>query len=254
MGVMEALAGAGVPCPKPVHARDGTVIQSVKDKPCAIVSFLTGVSASRPTPVQCKAAGAALAAMHAALAGSDLARPNALGRASWPRLADGRGEQMEALEPGLPALIASDLEALARWPDDLPKGVIHADLFPDNLLFVGDAVSGLIDFYFACTDALAYDLAIMLNAWCFEPNMREFNLVKGRALIAGYESVRALTPAEREAMPLLCRGAAMRFFLTRLIDWSDTPASALVRKKDPRDYSARLAFHRQARSIADYGG
>jgi homoserine kinase type II len=255
MGVMETLAQAGLPCPRPIHARDGAVIQSVRgDKPCAIISFLQGVSAKRPTAAQCRAAGAALARMHEALSGSALARPNALGRAAWPRLFEGRQAAAEALEPGLAEAIERDLSDLASLPHDLPTGVIHEDLFPDNVLFLGDSVSGLIDFYFACTDALAYDLGVMLNAWCFEANHREFDLVKGRALIAGYESVRPLTPPERAALPLLARGAALRFFLTRLIDWDATPEGALVRKKDPRDYAARLAFHRRASSIAAYGG
>lgn len=255
MGVMETLAEAGLPCPRPIHARDGSVIQTVREtKPCALISFLQGVSAKRPNAAQCRAAGAALAQMHAALRDSPLSRPNALGRDAWTGLFAGREAAAEALEPGLAAAIAGDLADLAALPPDLPRGVIHEDLFPDNVLFLGDAVTGLIDFYFACTDALAYDLAVMLNAWCFEANHREFDLVKGRALIAGYESVRALEPAERAALPLLARGAALRFFLTRLIDWDATPEGALVRKKDPRDYAARLAFHRRAGSIAAYGG
>jgi homoserine kinase type II len=251
--VMEQAARAGVPCPDPAHGRDGEVIQSVRGKPCAIISFLQGVSPRRPSAAQCRAVGAALARLHLALAGLEIERANALGAAAWPGLAAGREADMEALEPGSAALVAQDLAALRAWPADLPRGPIHADLFPDNVLFLGDAVSGLIDFYFACTDLLAYDLAIMLNAWCFEPNMREFDLVRGRALIAGYESVRGLSEPERAALPLLARGAALRFFLTRLIDWFGTPDGALVRRKDPREYLSRLAFHRRAAGPGDYG-
>jgi homoserine kinase type II len=251
--VMEQAARAGAPCPDPVHGRDGAVIQSVRGKPCAIISFLQGVSPRRPSAAQCKAVGAALARLHLALTDLSMTRPNALGASSWAGLAAGREAAIEALEPGAAALVAEDLAALAGWPADLPAGAIHADLFPDNVLFLGDAVSGLIDFYFACTDLLAYDLAIMLNAWCFEPNMREFDLVRGRSLISGYESVRPLFAPEREALPLLARGAALRFFLTRLIDWSGTPDGALVRRKDPREYLSRLAFHRRAAGPGDYG-
>jgi len=137
-------------------------------------------------------------------------------------------------------------------PRDLPQGVIHADLFPDNVFFLGDKLSGLIDFYFACCDALAYDLAVTLNAWCFESDA-SFNLTKGRALIAGYQSKRALLPAERAAMPLLCRGAALRFLLTRLYDWLHPDPAALVRPKDPREFARRLRFHRTIKSAEAYG-
>ena len=165
-----------------------------------------------------------------------------------------RLSEAEALQPGLAARIEADLAALAAaWPQGLPQGVIHADLFPDNVLFLGPKVSGLIDFYFACSDALAYDLAVCINAWCFEPD-RSFNLTKGQNLIAGYSAVRPLTPEERSALPILARGAAMRFFATRLADWAASPPGALVRPNDPRDYADRLAFHARAKGPADYGG
>jgi homoserine kinase type II len=158
------------------------------------------------------------------------------------------------LRPGLDVSAADDLETLARiWPKDLPRGVIHADLFPDNTLLMGDKLGGVIDFYFACTDFLAYDLAVALNAWCFEPRGM-FNLTKGKAMIAGYESVRPLTPAERDALPTLARGAAMRFFATRLHDWNEDTGDALVQRKDPLEYADKLEFHRRATSAADYGG
>ena len=183
-----------------------------------------------------------------------MSRPNDLGPDNWADLWKGRARHAEALEPGIAAAIQSDLERFkSDWPSDLPRGIIHADLFPDNVLFLGDEVSGLIDFYFACNDFLAYDVAVMLNAWCFEANGREFDMVKGRALISGYESVRPLSAAERAALPLLARGAALRFFLTRLVDWMTPMDGALVRKKDPRDYAGRLAFHRNAGDASDYG-
>jgi homoserine kinase type II len=253
MEVMEALAAADFPAPRPMRLRDGGFLADARGKPAAIVTFLTGVSPYRPNLAQCRAIGQTLARMHHALDGFFMRRENALGPHAWPALVRPRLNEADRLQPGLAALLETDLAALhAHWPRGLPEGVIHADLFPDNALFLRDDVTGVIDFYFACTDAHAYDIAVCLNSWCFEG--REFNLTKGRALIAGYDSVRALSDAERNALPILARGAAMRFFATRLADWAATPAGALVRPKDPREYADKLAFHRRAISAADYGG
>lgn len=253
MAVMETLAEAGVPAPRPMHTRDGAMVARVRDKPCAVVTFLSGLSPKRPSVAQCRAAGEGLAQLHVRLRDSGLARANALSREAWEALVRPRLEQAEGLRAGLADGVGNDLDALkAGWPSGLPSGVIHADLFPDNTLFVGDRLAGMIDFYFACTDALAYDLAICLNAWCFEPD-RSFNLTKGVALIAGYQSVRPLEAEEREALPILARGAAMRFFATRLVDWFSTPPGALVRPKDPLEYADRLSFHRKAQGPRDYG-
>ncbi|MEQ8556879.1 MAG: homoserine kinase [Henriciella sp.] len=255
MAVKQHLAEKAFPCPAPIADREGNVLRELEGRPAVIVSFLDGLSPARPNPAQCRSMGENLALMHAALGDFEQTRPNALGPASWPKLWHGREETAEGLQPGLAALVTEDLAEIGRAKPhslDLPRGTIHADLFPDNAFFIGDDFSGAIDFYFACTDALAYDLAVCLNAWAFEEGS-EFNYSKGAALIAGYESVRALEPAEREFLPLLCRGAALRFFLTRLVDWTDTPADALVKPKNPLDYSARLAFHRKAVSAASYG-
>jgi homoserine kinase type II len=254
MAVMETLAAAGLPCPRPTITRLSTPLAEVRGKPCAIISFLSGLSPRRPSAPQCGAVGRALAQMHAALAASGLHRANTLGPGDWAALIQPRLALAETLRPGLAETIIGDLEAVRRhWPTGLPTGVIHADLFPDNTLFMGDAVSGLIDFYFACTDYLAYDLAVCLNAWCFEGD-RSFNLTKGQRLIAGYESVRPLTAAERHALPMLARGAALRFFATRLADWAETPEGALVKPKHPLDYADRLAFHAKAAAATAYGG
>lgn len=254
LGATEAAANAGLPAARPVRAADGALTQAVRGKTAALCTFLPGVSAQRPPAAQARAAGAALAALHLGLAAYPIQRANDLALEGWRDLWAGRAAAADAIEPGIASAIEADFSAFeAGWPKDLPQGFIHADLFPDNVLFTGDTVTGVIDFYFACTDVLAYDLAIMLNAWCFEANGREFDLVKGRALIAGYESVRPLLPEERAALPILARGAALRFFLTRLADWTAPSDGALVRKKDPRDYAGRLAFHRAARSAWDYG-
>ncbi len=255
VALKEHLAAKGFPCPQPVMARDGAALRTLSGRPALIVTFLSGLSPKRPNARQCRELGAALAQMHAALSDFKQERPNDLGPASWPELWAGRADTAEALQSGLSAQIETDLAAIAeaRTQDlDLPRGTIHADLFPDNAFFLGDKFSGAIDFYFACTDALAYDLAVCLNAWAFEGN-GDYNYSNGANLIAGYETVRRLTEDERKALPLLARGAALRFFLTRLVDWTETPADALVRPKNPLDYASRLAFHRKAKGAGDYG-
>lgn len=249
------LAAAGFPCPQPVVGKDGKALRKLEGRPALVISFLDGLSPKRPNAAQCREIGAALARMHLACRDFEGARPNALGPADWPALWNGREAVADELRPGLADLIRDDLTAIATAKPQsltLPRGTIHADLFPDNAFFLGDKFSGVIDFYFACTDALAYDLAICLNAWAFERGA-EYNFSKGAALIKGYEAERPLEPAERAALPLLARGAALRFFLTRLVDWTDTPDDALVRPKNPLDYAARLAFHRKVDSAEGYG-
>ncbi len=254
LGATEMAADAGLPAARPVHTVSGATTQAIRGKTCALCTFLSGVSPKRPNAAQSRAVGVALAKLHNALVEFPLKRSNSLGPSDWPLMWAGRENDGETLEVGTTDAIAADLAAIStNWPTDLPTGTIHADLFPDNVLYIGDRVSGLIDFYFACTDFLAYDIGVMLNAWCFEPNGREFDLTKGRALLSGYQSVRPLTRAELDALPLLARGAALRFYLTRLVDWTTNMDGALVKKKDPRDYTSRLAFHRAARSAADYG-
>jgi homoserine kinase type II len=245
----------GFPCPAPVASRDGVALQTLENKPALIVTFLDGLSPKRPTAQQCRSLGEGLARMHLALSDFPLTRDNTLGPASWPRLWKGRSETAESLQPGLAALINEDLAEIANARPQsraMPRGTIHADLFPDNAFFLHDTFTGAIDFYFACTDALAYDIAVCLNSWAFEDGA-EYNYSKGAALIAGYESVRPLEAVERDSLALLCRGAALRFFMTRLVDWTDTPADALVRPKNPLEYAAKLAFHRKAQTAADYG-
>lgn len=253
MGMMGHLADKGYPAPLPILARDGQAIRALMGKPAVIITFLQGMSPRRPTVEQCRAMGAGLARFHVALADFRMRRPNDLSIGAWPVLFDGRDAEADAMSAGLGALIAQDLSELkAAWPRNLPAGAIHADLFPDNSFFLDEQLSGVIDFYFACTDFLSYDLAVCLNAWAFE-RRGEYNLTKGRALISGYESVRRMEPREIAALPVLARGAAMRFFLTRLVDWASTPGDALVKPHNPMDYAERLGFHRQARGPEDYG-
>ena len=253
LGLMEHLAARGITCPQPVKNRQGGVLGKLAGRPAAIVTFLDGLWIRRPNPGHCAAVGEALARLH--LAGKDFPnkRANALSIESWRALYAQAKERGDSVRPGLCAEIAKELDALDKfWPRDLPDGVIHADLFPDNVFFLGDRLSGLIDFYFACTDTLAYDVAVCLNAWCFEPD-HSYNVTKGRALLRSYANVRALSAAERAALPMLARGAAMRFLLTRLVDWLAVPGGALVKPKDPLEYFRKLRFHQSVKNVSDYG-
>ncbi len=253
LGLMGHLADRGINCPLPVKAHDGKALRTLCGRPAAIVTFLEGVSYRRPTPVQCAALGDVLGQLHEAGKGFSIHRENALSVPGWRPLADAAASRADTVAPGLGAAIARELEELeGHWPRNLPQGVIHADLFPNNTLFVGDTLSGVIDFYFACNDALAYDLAICLNAWCFEADF-SFNLTKGRAMIAAYRARRALNRAEIEALPVLCRGAALRFLLTRLVDWLNVPPGALVRPLDPLEYWKKLRFHQAVDDASAYG-
>lgn len=253
LGLMEHLSALGVTCPLPVRDLEGNVLNRLSGRHAALVTFLDGVWPRKPRAEQCAEVGKALAQMHLAGKGFALQRRNALGLTDWRPLFARFSADASKILPGLDTLISRELDHLENhWPDDLPAGVIHADLFPDNVFFIGNQLSGLIDFYFACNDALTYDLAICLNSWCFEQDF-SFNATKGRALLKGYQDARPLTPFEKNAIPLLARGAAMRFLLTRSYDWLNTPKDALVARKDPFDYVRRLRFHQSVTSIADYG-
>jgi homoserine kinase type II len=253
LGLMEHLAGKGISCPLPVHRRDGAVIGELAGRPAALITFLEGMWMRRPTVTHCREVGKALAALHLAGADFPLTRPNALAFDGWRKLWAGARPRADEVEKGLAREVDADFETLARdWPRALPEGVIHADLFPDNVFFLGDRLSGLIDFYFACNDFYAYDVATCLNAWCFEKD-QSFNLTKGTALLSGYQSVRPLDEAEREALPVLARGSALRFMLTRLYDWLTIPDGALVQKRDPHEYIRKLRFHRRIASASEYG-
>ncbi len=254
LDLMAWLAGHGFPSATPIADREGRFLKTVRGKPCAIVSFLSGLSVRRPTAAHCREAGEGLARLHVAANGFRGSRLNDLGQAAWAPMFASLEKDAEALKPGLAKTISFDLEQLAaNWPQDLPQGVIHADYFPDNVFFKAGEFAGAIDFYFACVDALAYDVAVALNAWCFEPD-GSFNITSARQLVAGYESVRPLSPAERDALPVLAHGAAMRFFLTRLHDWGATPEGALVKPKDPLEYERKLAVHRASPDLVLFGG
>lgn len=253
LGLMEHLAAKDIPCPTPVHGHDGKALRRLCGRPAAIVTFLEGMWPRRIRPEHCRGVGEALARMH--LAGRDFGmhRKNALSVEGWRPLLDASAPRADEVQPGLAERLYRELDYLeANWPDDLPRGICHADLFPDNVFFIGDRLSGLIDFYFACTEFLAYDLAICMNAWCFERD-GSFNATKARHMLSTYRRVRPITAAELAALPVFARGSALRFLLTRLYDWLNQPEGALVRPKDPLEYQAILQFHQGVAGPSAYG-
>ncbi len=253
LGLMHHLAGKGISCPLPVQRHDGQLFGTLADRPAALITFLEGMWMRKPSVTHCREVGRALAELHVAGMDFPLVRPNALAIGGWRDLWEASRARADEVEKGLASEVDADFALFDReWPQDLPSGVIHADLFPDNVFFLGNRLSGLIDFYFACNDFYAYDVATCLNAWCFEKDF-SFNVTKGAALLGAYQSVRPLSEAERAALPILARGSALRFMLTRLYDWLTIPDGALVQKRDPLEYVRRLRFHRAVRSASEYG-
>ncbi len=255
LGLMDHLSAKGLNCPTPIHGKDGVALRRLCGRPAAFTSFLNGMSPRRIMPHHCTGLGAALAHLHTAGQDFDMYLGNALSVTGWRPLFESCRADANGVQPGLEKLIEDELAFLeANWPHQLPAGVIHADLFPDNVFFFPgkDDVSGLIDFYFACNDLLAYDIAICMNAWCFEPD-NSFNVTKARNLLSSYGKVRALSDDELAALPILARGASLRFLLTRLYDWINTPKDALVTPKNPREYINKLRFHQRIDSASAYG-
>lgn len=253
LNLMTHCAMAGVPCPRPLPGRDGVCLRELSGRASVLISFLAGMSPTRPKAFHCREVGRALGEFHLANADFKGTRVNALSVRSWRGLLNSCGDGIDQLQPGLYQTLQLELDGLeSAWPENLPRGIIHADLFPDNVFFRGEYLSGLIDFYFACTDSFAYDLAICLNAWCFEAD-GSFSIAKAQTLLTSYSEVRAVTQAELAALPLLARGASMRFLLTRLYDWINTPEDALVVRKDPMEYWRKLKFHQAVSGPGAYG-
>ena len=254
LGLMTHLAAHGINCPQPLQTQNGEALGVLAGRPAAIINFLEGIWPRKPAAVHCAGVGQALAKMH--LAGRDftMSRANALSVSGWRPLFEQAASRADDVQHGLRAFIGAELEYLEGdvWPKDLPQGVIHADLFPDNVFFLEQKLSGIIDFTFACNDAFAYDVAICLNAWCFE-NDGALNVTKARAFLHAYGRERELTEAEQNALPLLARGAALRFLLTRLVDFLNVPPGALVQPKDPLEYARKLRFQQNVASMRDYG-
>lgn len=247
LALMRHAADAGLPVPRPIEDKAGEPLQTLSDRPACVIEFLTGISVTEPTPALCHAAGEALGRLHAATADFGGVRANALGHEGRLELAAKCLPRAGEIDPALAALIESEMAfQKAHWPADLPQGTIHADLFPDNVLALGDTVTGIIDFYFACTDARAYDLAVMHGAWCFSNDGAVFYPERAEALEAGYRAAHPITAAEAAAMPVLRRASALRFLLTRAWDWLNTPPGALVTRKDPMAFARRLLHYREA--------
>ncbi len=247
MDLLDHLALRGCKVPRFISDRQGTKLQQLCGRPACLIEFLSGVSVTEPTPPQAEATGRALGEMHVAARGFTGQRANSLSLPGWHELADKCGAHLDAIAPGLAARIADELAFLdAHWPQELEHGIIHADLFPDNVLMRGDEVGGLIDFYFSCTDIQAYDLAVTHGAWSFSADGGAYHPEVAAALVRGYTAAHPLSDAERAAFPTLCRGAALRFLLTRAYDWINTPPDAMVTRKDPLAYLRRLDFYASA--------
>ncbi len=239
--LLDHVADHGNPVPRAINAIDGSQIQIVSGRPACLIEFLSGVSISHPTAAQANAVGRALGKLHTGLSDFPLVRTNTLGPDAWYRLADQCGENLDQIQLGLKQRVADECAFLrANWPADLPRAIVHADLFPDNVLMLGDHVSGLIDFYFACTEIRAWDLAVTHAAWSFDQDGTRYHATVGNALFAGYQDSFGLTAAESDAFNILARGACLRFLLTRAWDWLNTPADALVTRKDPLAFLRRL--------------
>jgi len=254
LALMTHLSSHGINCPQPVKTKRGEALGSLCGRPAAIITFLEGIWPRKPNATHCAGVGRALAKMHLAGRNFAMSRANALSVSGWRPLFDLAADRADSVQTGLRDLIARELDHVESgvWPKNLPQGVIHADLFPDNVFFLGEALSGIIDFTFACNDILAYDVAICLNAWCFEAD-HSFNVTKARAFLSAYGRERKLSEAEQAALPLLARGSALRFLLTRLVDWLNVPPGALVRPKDPLEYARKLRFHQSVVTLRDYG-
>ncbi len=253
VALMEHLAHHGVDCPVPIRGRDDGALRELCGRPAAIVTFLDGLWPRRARPEHCRLLGEAMARMHIAGGSFEMRRGNDLSMPGWRPLFENCAARADEVGDGLAEALDRELGVLAEaWPQELPSGVIHADLFPDNVFFLGGKLSGIIDFYFACNDFFAYDLAICLNAWCFEPD-NSFNVTKARLLLQAYRQVRPFSQSELEALPLLARGSALRFLLTRLHDWLHHPDGALVAPKDPLEYWKKLRFHQEVRGPGAYG-
>lgn len=253
LGLMEHLAKSGIACPVPVRDRKGEMLGELAGRPAAIITFLNGLWVRRPSADHCAALGTTLAQLHLAGQSFGMKRKNALSVSGWRPLHEAASGGADTIASGLDAEVSQELSTLEdSWPHGLPEGIIHADLFPDNVFFLGNQLSGVIDYYFACNDALAYDIAICLNAWCFEID-NSFNITKARSLLRAYAALRPFTDEEFNALPILARGAALRFLLTRIYDWLNTSPDALVKPKDPMEYIRKLRFHRNVNSAREYG-
>ncbi|MDG1438738.1 MAG: homoserine kinase [Emcibacteraceae bacterium] len=253
MGLMTHLAGKGINCAEPIKDRGGNVLKELCGRPAALIGFLNGLSVTHPSVQNCSELGAAMAEMHLGVSDFKMTRKNNLSVEGWIKLSEKCQSRADECEVGLRGIVHDEMSFLKdNWPTNLPEGIIHADLFTDNVFFLDGKLSGLIDYYFSCSDILVYDVAICINAWCFE-NDGSFNAMKAAGLVAGYQKIRPLSEDEINVLPILCRGSALRFLLTRLYDWLNQVEGALVKTKDPFEYLSKLQFHQNIKSADEYG-
>ncbi len=248
--IMLHLNKKGISCPKPICDKKNNFLQDLKGKPTIIVNFLEGKSKKNFTSIDCYQVGSSMGLLHFYSKDFELQRHNSLSITGWKMLIKNCNNSvpvsiLDKLEPGLMKDIQNSFDFIVKfWPRDLPKGFIHGDLFPDNVFFINDKITGLIDFYFSCTDILIYDLAIAINAWCFDEE-NNFQNKKYQAILKGYNSIRKLSNDERFFLPLLCQAASLRFLLTRLFDWVNTPIDANVVPKNPEEYITKHKYFKK---------
>ena len=253
--LMTSLNKASVRCPIPIVNKQKKSITDYNGKKLMIVTYLEGKAKKILTPQNCKSVGIEVAKMHEITKNFKIKRKNNLSINTWRKLFSSVKKECSKIHPDLPKLIESNLKDVEKnWPNDLPKGIIHADLFSDNIFFNNNEFSGLIDFYFSCEDFYAFEIAICFNALCFDgvPKNLSFNVTKAKNFIDGYNSIRKLTDDEKGNIKVLSQGAALRFLLTRVFDALNTVDGAIVKVKDPMEYLKRLEFHKNSKNFEDY--
>jgi len=253
--LMSSLNKANFKCPTPIINKQNKTITDFEGKKLMIVSFLEGKAKQNLSPQNCKSVGLEVAKMHEITKNFKLQRQNDLSVKSWRTLFDSVKDKCSNIHKDLPKLIEENLKDVENnWPENLPRGIIHADLFHDNIFFIQDKFSGIIDFYFSCEDFFAFEIAICFNALCFD-GVKEnlsFNVTKAKNFIDGYTSIRKLTESEKNNIKVLSQGAALRFLLTRVFDAINTVEGAVVKIKDPMEYLKRLEFHKNSKNFEDY--
>ena len=255
MGLMKNIFNKNFPSPEPIINKNGNYITEIFGKKAAVVSFLEGASKKNLTPGNCHEVGIYTAKLHMITKNLNIKRTNRLSVNSWRLIYRKIQRDCSKIYPDLTKIIERNLEVIEdKWPKNIPRGIIHADLFPDNIFFKGSKLTGIIDFYFSCYDFYALEIAICLNALCFEGKNENlsFNVTKAKKFIDGYSSIRKLTEEEKESLKILCHGAAMRFLLTRVFDYLNLTEDALVKIKDPVEYLKRLEFHNSVKNYQDY--
>ena len=255
IGLMRNLFDKGFPSPEPIINKNGNYISSVLNKKAAVVSFLNGDAKNNLTPNDCFQVGVNTAKLHLITKNLKNKRENKLSVNSWRGIYNKIKDDCSKIHNDLPTIIEKNLhEVEKKWPRNIPSGIIHADLFPDNIFFKENNLSGIIDFYFSCYDFYAFEIAICLNALCFDGRKENlsFNVTKAKKFIDGYSTLRKLTNDEKNSIKVLCQGAALRFLLTRVFDYLNLSEGALVTVKDPIEYLKRLEFHDKVKDYEDY--